>query len=44
MSNNENFGKVMTKESLDNMYGQTTQKIEEKTKKRKSPWGNMRWR
>ena len=28
-----NFGKGMTKESLDNMFGQTSQKIEEKTKK-----------
>ena len=28
-----NFGKGMTKESLDKMFGQTSQKIEEKTKK-----------
>tara|TARA_Y100000748_G_C15438742_1_gene466270 strand:+ start:222 stop:941 length:720 start_codon:yes stop_codon:yes gene_type:complete len=28
-----NFGKGMTKESLDNMFGQTSSKIEEKTKK-----------
>ena len=28
-----NFGKGMTKESLDNMFGQTSQKIQDKTKK-----------
>ena len=28
-----NFGKGMTKESLDNMFGQTSQKIQNKTKK-----------